>query len=123
MLAIISVFGVLIAGMSIWGLFRPQKVVALVRRVGLHDFGIIVAIGVRLLLGLALIVAAPSTPFPQIIFALGVIALLAAVVLVFMGQTRLSALINWFSSASTITLRTAFAFGAAFGGFLLFATI
>lgn len=123
MLTIVAVFGVLLAAVSLWGLYRPKTVVSWVQSVGLHRYGMVFAVGVRLVLGFALILAAPATPFPQIIFALGVLALLAAVGIVIMGRERITKLVNWFSSASTTLLRTAFAFGAAFGGFLLYASL
>ena len=123
MLVIISVFGVLIAGMSLWGLYRPQAVVRLVRRVATSRFGLPFAVSVRVLLGFALIFAASSTPFPQVVFALGVLALIAAIILLIMGMDRINRLVEWFASASATTLRAAFVFGAAFGGFLLYASV
>ncbi len=123
MLVIISVFGVLIAVMSLWGLVQPQAVVRLVRSVATSRFGLAFAVSVRVLLGFALIFAASSTPFPQIIFALGVIALLAALGLLIMGMERVNQLVDWFAKASATTLRAAFVFGAAFGGFLLYASV
>ncbi len=123
MLAIISVFGVLIAVMSLWGLYQPQAVVGVARRVGTSRFGMEFAVAIRILLGVALIVAASSTPFPTIVFALGVIALLAAAGIYLMGEERLNRLIEYFSNASAMTLRAAFVFGAAFGGFLVYASV
>ena len=123
MLAVISVFGVLIAVMSLWGLIQPKVVVRLVRSVAISPFGLGFAVAVRLLLGFALIIAASSTPFPQIIFALGIIALLAAVGILIMGEDRLARFVDWFATASATTLRAAFVFGAAFGGFLLYASV
>ena len=123
MLAVISVFGVLIAIMSLWGLIQPKVVVRLVRSVAVSPFGLAFAVAVRLLFGFALIIAASSTPFPQIIFALGIIALLAAVGILIMGEDRLARFVDWFATASATTLRAAFVFGAAFGGFLLYASV
>ena len=123
MLVIISVFGVLIVAMSLWGLYQPQSVVRLVRSVATSRFGMPFAVSVRVLLGFALIFAASSTPFPQIIFALGVIALIAAVGIFLMGMERINRLVDWFANASAATLRAAFVFGAAFGGFLLYASV
>ncbi len=123
MLTLIAVFGVLLAAVSLWGLYRPRTVVSWVQYVGLHRFGMTFAVGLRLVLGFALILAAPATPFPQIVFALGVIALLAAVGIVIMGWERVTGLLNWFAEAPATTLRTAFAFGAAFGGFLLYTSL
>ena len=62
MLAIISVFGVLIAVMSLWGLYQPKAVVTIARQVGTSRFGMSFAVAIRVLLGIALIVAASSTP-------------------------------------------------------------
>jgi hypothetical protein len=50
---VVFVFGAAVGVLSIWGMIDPEKLIGLVRRVLDRESGIYVAVGSRLLLGVA----------------------------------------------------------------------
>jgi len=85
------------------------------------SWGIYVAVIVRLILGSALIIVAPASLFPIVFQVLGVIAIVAAIVLLLMGRERMRRFIAWFSARfSAPIVRLWLLFGAAFGGFIVY---
>jgi predicted transporter len=91
-----------------------------VRTVWEKTWGIYAAVIVRLLLGVLLIFAAPDARFPVVFKALGALFIVAAIVIPFVGRTRLSALMNWFALRSPSLVRLWLLLGMAFGGFLIY---
>ncbi len=121
MLTALMIFGILIAVMSFLGIVRPQLLVDLATGVARQPYGLPFAVGVRLLLGTILIVAAPMTPYPYVVSILGLIALLAALVILLMGRSRFSRMVEWISSMPSALMRVSGIFGVVFGGFLVYA--
>jgi hypothetical protein len=120
---IIVLVGVLAAAMSVWGVFVPNKLIPLVRAVMENGSGVYVAVGVRLLLGLALILAAPESKFPFIFNIIGVFAIVAAIVIPFVGRARIVGMIAWFERSPPVMIRGWLLFGFAFGAFLVYGVL
>ncbi len=118
--SIVFLIGVLVCVLSLWGCFVPDRLTKLVMRVVDRDWGIYFAVVVRLLMGAALIVAAPVSRFPLIFEILGWIAIVAAVALILIGRERLAALAAWFLRCPAWLIRLWLLFGMAFGGFLIY---
>lgn len=118
--AIVLLLGLLIAALSLWGLFVPQRLIATVQGVATHTAGIYAAIAVRLIMGAALLVAAPASRFPLVFEGLGWVAVLAAVGLAFLGRERLLGFIAWYEGLSPALLRGWLVFGLGFGVFLIY---
>lgn len=118
--AIVMLLGILIAGLSLWGLVAPGRLVDLVHRVAARRGGIYVAVVVRLIMGVALIVAAPASAFPRVFGVLGWVAVIAAIGLAIMGRNRLLKFIAWYERLSPALLRLWLVFGFAFGGLLVY---
>ena len=126
LLAQITIFliGATVTLLAAWGLFAPAKLMAWVSTAMHSDWGIYVAVIVRLLLGTALIIAAPASPFPLVFRVLGAIAILAAVALAVMGREPVRKLIVWFSEqVSVVMIRVWLLFGIAFGAFLIYGVL
>lgn len=117
---VILALGVTVCAMSLWGLFAPGKMMKLVGGVADKDWGIHFAVIVRLLLGAALIIAAPASRFPQVFQFLGWFAVIAAIAIVFMGRERLRRFVGWFDRLSPALIRTWLLFGIAFGALLIY---
>ncbi len=117
---VILVLGITVCVLALWGVYAPEKLVKLVSGVMDQDWGIYFAVIVRVLLGLALIIAAPDSRFPLIFQVLGGIAIIAAAGLAFMGRKRIRGLITWFERFSPAIVRLWLLFGVAFGGFLIY---
>ena len=117
---IIVVLGISVCVLSAWGIYTPARLVKLVSGVMDNRSGIYIAVIVRLLLGLALIIVAPDSRFPEAFQVLGLIAIFAAVVVALMGRTRVRRLVGWFERFPPTIVRLWLLFGMAFGGFLIY---
>lgn len=118
--SIVFLIGLLVSVLSVWGCFVPDRLTKLVMRVVDQDWGIYFAVVVRLLMGAALIVAAPVSKFPVVFEVLGWIAIVAAIALILIGRERMAALIAWFVRCPAWLMRLWLLFGMAFGGFLIY---
>ena len=84
------------------------------------EWGIHLAVVIRLIFGAALVIAAPDSRFPLIFEVLGWLAIFAALVIVFMGRARLRRFMALFERMSPVFIRIWLLFGAAFGAFLVY---
>jgi len=120
---IIILFGtaIIVAGIII--LINPETVFGLMRRksesLGLH----ILAVGVRIILGVALILSATESKYPTAISILGWISIVAASVLGIMGRTNFKRLMSWALSLTPSFGRIGGLLAILFGGFLIHAVI
>jgi len=118
---IIILFGTatIVAGMII--MINPETVFDLIRKklesLGLH----ILAVVVRVILGVALIMYAPESNYPTAILILGWITIVAASVLGIMGRTNFKRLMSWALRFSHSVLRIGGFLAILFGGFLIHA--
>jgi hypothetical protein len=121
---IVLALGVTIIMLAGWGMFVPGNLVTLVTSVMDQQWGIYFAVIVRLVLGAALIIAAPASPFPIVFQALGWIAIVAAVALALLGRERVRKfVVGWFRRFAAPTIRLWLVFGMAFGGVLIYGVL
>jgi len=102
MVILVSKISLLAIGITIivlagWGIFAPEKLMTLVTSAMDKSWGIYIAVIVRLVLGSALIIVAPASQFPVLFQVLGVIAIVAAIVLLLMGRERMRRFLAWFA--------------------------
>lgn len=76
-------------------------------------------VGIRLVLGVALLLVAEASAFPSAFTIFGWIAIVVAVALPFIGMARIKSLIDWMETLPDIAIRLWLVVGIAFGGFLL----
>ena len=118
---VILIMGIIVCMFAAWGFYAPQKLVQLVKGMMGEDWLIVAAVIIRLLLGLALIIAAPGSRFPLIFLILGWAAIVAGVAIAFMGRERLRRFANWwFERFSPSSIRLWLLFAMIFGGFLIY---
>ena len=115
----VQAFGILIGLASLAGLASPDRLIAIVRNVASTPSGWIFAVVVRIVLGAALITAAQAAVFPAAFVALGWAAIVAAIGLLIMGQTRMRKLVDRVGRLSAMAIRVWLIFGLAFGALLL----
>lgn len=121
---IVLALGVTVIALAGWGLWVPEKLMTMVTSVMDEQWGIYIAVVVRLALGAALIVAAPVTPYPILFLAFGWIAIVAAVALALIGRERTRRFIVWWSRRfSAPIIRLWLLFGMAFAGFLIYGVL
>jgi hypothetical protein len=120
---IVMLFGAatIIAGIII--VINPESVFGLMRRklesLGLH----ILAVVVRIIIGVALIMCAAESKYPAAILILGWISIVAASVLGIMGRTKFRRLMSWALSLNPSFGRIGGFVAILFGGFLIHAVV
>ncbi len=120
---IIMLFGTatIVAGIII--VINPESVFGLMRRklesLGLH----ILAVVVRIIIGVALIICAAESKYPTTILILGWISIVAASVLGIMGRTNFRRLMSWALSLKPSFGRIGGFLAILFGGFLIHAVV
>ena len=120
---IILLFGAatLIAGIII--VINPETVFGPIRRnsesLSLH----ILAVVVRIIIGVALIVCAAESKYPATILIIGWVSIVAASVLGIMGRTNFMRLMSWALSVAPSFGRIGGFLAILFGGFLIHAVV
>jgi hypothetical protein len=122
MFVLVALFGFLIAAIGTLGVASPGQVVAAMERLEPRT-RFTVAVGVRLVLGIVLVLAAPDSRFPTALYTLGIIALIVALLFVPMGVERVDSLVRWWLEKPAAFLRSWFVVGIAFGAFLVYASL
>ena len=117
---IILLFGITICAVCVLSIYSPNRLVKVVKTVGKKNLGIFVAIIARLLLGTVLILVAPDTRFPVVFMALGVLSIISAIIILFVGRDRISVLMTWLERLPPLSLRLWLLLGVAFGGLLIY---
>ena len=118
---IVLAAGVSLCGMSVWGFLQPRKLMKWVKDTMDADWGFWFAILVRVLLGVALITAAPASKFPSGFWVVGWIAITAAIAVAVMGREMLRKFVQWFlDQFSPALIRFWLLFALTFGGFLIY---
>jgi hypothetical protein len=120
---VVLAFGIAVGVLSVWGVLAPDKMMKMVYGVVHQDWGIHFAIVLRLVLGAALVIAAPESRFPLFFEILGGIAIVAAVALLLMGRERLRKFVAWFERMPPAMIRVWLLFGIAFGAFLVYGIV
>lgn len=120
---IVLALGVIVCGLSAWGMVAPDKLWKLVNGAMEKNWGIQVAVVARLLLGAALVIAAPDSRFPLTFEILGWFAIAAALIILFAGRDRLRRFVAWFEQSSQAMIRVWLLFGIAFGAFLVYGIV
>ena len=80
----------------------------------------VLAIVVRLAMGGLLWLVADYLRFPAVMRVLAVIAVVAAIVILAMGQRRLDRMVDWWLARPDGVFRISALFAAAFGAFLVY---
>ena len=119
---IITLFGVLICLGGLTILILPEKFKNLMNRwTGQPRF--LFAVIIRVLFGALLLSEAANLKFPLAMKVIGAISILAAVVLLLIGQERMDRFIDWWMQMSDNLLRFWSIFAFAFGAFLIYVTL
>ena len=118
---LVLLFGLLICGLSAWGVFTPRVIMRLVTELMDGPWGIGIAVVVRLVLGAALIIAADGSRYPLAFEIIGWLAIVAAIAIVIMGRSRLKSFVSRIAGFSDAMLRVWLVGGVVFGGFLVYA--
>lgn len=122
MLIAVAAFGVFMCAACIVGMISPSLLTSLVPWFLKQRMAMVLAVGVRLAIGVLLIMAAPDSLYPLAFRILGGAMIFAAAVLPILGIARLARLVNWVAGWPPLALRAWLVFGFAFGAFLVYGT-
>jgi len=121
MIVFIQLFGLFTAFTGLIILVNPEIVFALLRKntdkLQLH----IIAVVIRLALGICLIYQAGNSKYPLTMEVLGWISIVAALFLTVIGRTRFKALMMWALSHVKTIGRIGGVFVSIFGAFIVYA--
>lgn len=118
---LILFFGSLIALAGLVIMMSPQTIISLLDRFKQHIALYVLAVVVRLLLGVILIVYAPHSAFPLTLQVIGAVSVLAALGILLIGHSRLQRLIDYLLEKAGMLFRPAGAVGVMLGAFLIYA--
>ncbi len=122
MTLLIAIFGGLVLIIGAAGVIFPEKLMNAIAE-WRSPTRLYTAVGMRLILGIILILAAPECRFPLAIRVLGGVAIVAAVVLFLLGEERFNAFVDWWAAKPASVIRFWCVFALAFGGFLVYAAL
>ncbi|MCB1677840.1 MAG: hypothetical protein KDI16_04070 [Halioglobus sp.] len=122
MAIVVLLLGVLLSAGSIYLLLRPDALRALLHRVFATRWLYGAAL-LRLLLGAALIAAAPAVAFPVAVAVLGWLFVLGALTLVVVPPRALRSTVDWFAQLPPRALRLWLGAALALGLFLACAAL
>lgn len=117
---IVVIVGYLIVLTGLWGIASPHSLIGLVvawASTARFYFTVII----RIVLGAIFIFAAPRCRIPWLIYAIGILTLLAGVTLFFLGASRVDEIVNWFATRSDLCIRLTYVVTTLFGVLLVYA--
>jgi hypothetical protein len=74
----------------------------------------------RIVLGVLFILAAPRCRIPWLIYAIGIITLIAGVVLFFLGTDRVEDIVRWIAARSDLCIRLSYVVATLLGVLLVY---
>jgi hypothetical protein len=122
MTLIALVVSLLIIAFGALGIVSPGRLLGIVRRFE-NLAGLYAAAAVRIVLGVTLLYAAPTSHMPEVIRILGILILLAGLILPFIGLARFRRIVVWWCSQGLTVIRVWACFAFAFGLFLAYAVV
>ncbi len=104
------------------GIASPSRLLGVVRYFQ-TPAGLYVAAALRLVLGVALFFAAPTSRAPELVRILGVVIIVAGLITPFFGLERFRRLLEWWSALGPGFFRAWAAFALVFGFLLAYAVV
>jgi len=120
MVLLVQIFAAFVALLGLLGLFAPAKLVGMVAALFDGMAGLWVAVGLRLTIGILLLLTASASRFPLVFQIIGGISIAAAVIAVFMGQERIRNFVMWWVRKPAGFTRLWSVVAIAFGAFIYY---
>jgi len=118
----VALFGLFMAALGIAGLLSPPRLLALVTRAQ-SQLGLYFIAGIRVLLGVVLLLAAPSSRAAPYLQILGGVALVSGMVTPFFGVRRFKVVLEWWRRQPPWFVRLWSVFVLLFGLSLVWAVL
>jgi hypothetical protein len=123
MTVIVAAVGLFVLVLGVLGLVQPATLIRLVERPWRSQAGLTLAILFRAALGILLVATASTTRFPLAIGLLGILSLLTAVAIPFLGYHRLRRFVGWWAARPPAFISAWSAVACASGAFLIYAAV
>ena len=120
---VVALFGITIILLGVLGLIRPGNLMRLVLGTWQSQKGFYFSIGIRVVFGIVLLLAASQSRFPDAFRILGIISLVAAMAAPFLGFDRLQRFVQWWAKRPSGFVRGWSLMAAAFGVFLCYGSL
>ena len=120
MTILIALFGLMLAAACLWGIITPRHMIDTIIRFWNKPSGLWLAIGIRVVMGVLFILAAPQTRFPDFFVIFGYLLLIAAAIIPLVGKERLTRVIMWFTNIPMGAVRAWLLMGLAFAVFIVY---
>jgi hypothetical protein len=104
------------------GVIHPEALLGVARYFE-TPAGLYVAAGLRIVLGISLLIAASGSRTPGVVRVLGAIVFVAGLVTPFFGPERVRAIVDWWSLQGRLVMRAGPGFALALGSFLIWALL
>ena len=115
----VLVVGGLLGAIGVWCVISPAGAVALLARLASRRWMAAAAAAIRVGLGGLLILAAEGSRFPTLVGGVGLFLVVAGVLALLLGRSRLQALAAWWMVRPLWVVRLWAAATVAFGGVLI----
>jgi hypothetical protein len=122
MIAIVVLAAIFIAGLGLYGLVSPQGLAGFASR-WRSERGLWTAAVIRVVFGIVLWQAAPSSRAPLALQILASVTVAAGIALPFLGLARFVAVLDWWAGRPAAFRRAWAGVAAGFGLFLLWAAV
>lgn len=119
----IAFIGVLLCLIASVIFLFPRTVVELTQNLTVTTPLRLTAFGLRIALGILLVLAADLTRLPLVIEIIGYLVILGGIAVLLMSNRMLQSLIDWFVGWNLVAFRVAGIFAFLFGGFLIWVCI
>lgn len=121
MLAFICLVGLLIVGLGLYGLAAPTALIGFARSV-VTSKGLWIAFVFRLMLAAALYLSADAARTPMTFRVLAAVTAIGALAIPVLGQSRATAMIEWWSGHGDLFVRAWSLIAIALGAFLVWSS-
>ena len=120
MAVIIPGIGLLICIVSLFAAVSPRMLIDLTAAIKISTRLRLLAAAGRIILGMLIAFAAPLTDYPGVIEFIGVLLVISGVVIVFLTNSMLQAMVDWALKLEPITIRIGAVCGLLLGCFLVY---
>lgn len=121
-LIVVGIIGAMLLVTGVAGIIRPDRLLGSVVAVWRSKSGLAVSVGIRLILGLALLACASASALPTTFTVLGWLSI-AGAVFVLLARSRIDGILDWLTDRSSTFFRLATLVGALVGGVLIYGVI
>ena len=120
MVLVALLVGLFIVAIGMFGVAAPHGLLTAVGSI-LTPFGLYLVAALRIVFGVVLVLAAPSSRAPKVLRLLGFIMLVAGLTTPFFGVDRASAMLDWWAARGPAFMRLWAGFAVAFGALVVYA--